>query len=316
MTAGPEAAEQLELVHAQLMYERWRREAHAERNRRLLGRCRQARALELQNAALRDRLRQAARDHDELRAALQRERPPAAPGPAPPEREARLEAALHAEREARARAEAALHEAERARACDAAELQRTRGESFEAARHVEALARAALAAERRAEHVRRLRRELLVLAERETRLGEATRAAAAAGAAGHAERAAADERALRAACARAEADAAASTSRADAAAARAHELEAALAARDAVVAELKRATRHAAEEHAAELRAMRDKYEALMRVVRAAEARSLERLAGAPGPRAPPTLDGVAGAGAPRSRRPLEPDAEPSPADG
>lgn len=46
---GAELGEQLALLHAQLLYERWRREAHAERNRRLLGRCRQARALELQN---------------------------------------------------------------------------------------------------------------------------------------------------------------------------------------------------------------------------------------------------------------------------
>ncbi|XP_013170334.1 PREDICTED: uncharacterized protein LOC106119745, partial [Papilio xuthus] len=66
--ADSELAEQLALAHAQLLHERWRREAHAERNRRLLGRCRQARALELQNAALRDQLRAAHLERDELRA--------------------------------------------------------------------------------------------------------------------------------------------------------------------------------------------------------------------------------------------------------
>lgn len=39
--AGGELAEALALTHAALMFERWRREAHAERCRRLLGRCRQ-----------------------------------------------------------------------------------------------------------------------------------------------------------------------------------------------------------------------------------------------------------------------------------
>nr|XP_049697516.1 hamartin [Helicoverpa armigera] len=258
-------SEQLALAHAQLMYERWRRDAHAERNRRLLGRCRQVRALELHNAALADRARAAARERDELRA---RPPPPAPPAPPAP---AALDAQLAAERAARHRAEAALREAEALRALDAAELQRARGESFEAARHVQALARAALAAERRAEHVRRLRRELLVLAEREARLGAAARGPAPAP----------EDRALRAALARAEAEAEASAARADAATARAHELEAALAARDATVAELKRAARLAAEEGAARLRATRDKYAALLRVLRATEARQLERLASA-----------------------------------
>lgn len=270
---GADLAEQLALAHAQLMYERWRRDAHAERNRRLLGRCRHMRALELQNAALHERLRAATRERDELRARV-RDPPPAPPAPAPaPDASAGLEAELAEERAARLRAEAALREAEAQRALDAAELQRTRGESFEAARHVEALARAALAAERRAEHVRRLRRELLVLAEREARLSAAARGAAAQAAP------APDDRALRAAWARAEAEAEAQTVRAEAATARAHELEAALAAREAAVAELKRATRHAAEEGAARLQALRDKYAALLRVVRAGEARQLERLA-------------------------------------
>ncbi|CAH2055577.1 unnamed protein product, partial [Iphiclides podalirius] len=208
-----ELAEQLALAHAQLLYERWRREAHAERNRRLLGRCRQARALELQNAALRERLRAAQLERDERRARLREAPPPAAAG-AQPEREAQLEAALEAESGARLRAEAALHEARAQRALDAAELQRTRGESFEAARHVEALARATVATERRADHVRRLRRELLVLAEREARLGEAARAAAQQAGGALAERAAAEERALRAALGRAEAEAEAAAGRA------------------------------------------------------------------------------------------------------
>ncbi|KAL0830233.1 hypothetical protein ABMA28_003680 [Loxostege sticticalis] len=276
---GAELGEQLALLHAQLLYERWRREAHAERNRRLLGRCRQARALELQNQALRERARAIQRERDELRARLARD-PPAAPlaaaAAAAAEREARLEAALAEERVARLRAEAALHEAEAQRAKDAAELRRTRGESHEAARHVEALARAALAAERRAECVRRLRRELLVLGEREARLAGAARAGALRAGAGDG---GAELRALRAACARAEAEAEAATARAEAAGARAHELEAALAARDAAAGELRRAARQAAEEGAARLRAAQDKYAALLRVVRAQEARRLERLA-------------------------------------
>ncbi|XP_072945588.1 uncharacterized protein [Epargyreus clarus] len=286
-----ELAEQLALVHAQLMYERWRREAHAERNRRLLGRCRKARALELQSAALRERLRAVQRERDELRVRLARDPPPAPAAPA--DRELRLEAALADETAARLRAEAALREMEAQRALDAAELQRSRGESFEAARHVEALTRAALAADRRAEHVRRLRRELLVLAEREARLSAEVRAAAGAGAAeaaagAAAERAAGEERALRAALARAEGEAEARGARAEAAAARAHELEGALAARDACVAELKRGARLAAEEHAARMRALHDKYAALLRVVRTSEARRLERLAGAGGAAAGP----------------------------
>ncbi|XP_045778729.1 hamartin isoform X2 [Maniola jurtina] len=270
-----EPAEQLALLHAQLMFERWRREAHAERNRRLLGRCRQARALELQNATLRERLRAAAAERDELLRRLARPAPPAA---VPAERELRLEAALAEEGAARLRAEAALRESEAARARDAAELRRSRGESWEAARHVEALARAALAAERRAEHVRRLRRELLVLAEREARLGGALRGA---GGGMDAARAASEARALRAAAARAEAEAETARAAAEAAGARAHELEAALAAREAAVAELRRGARAAAEEAGARQRALQDKCAALARAVRAGEARRLERLAGA-----------------------------------
>ncbi|XP_013171368.1 PREDICTED: hamartin-like [Papilio xuthus] len=307
--ADSELAEQLALAHAQLLHERWRREAHAERNRRLLGRCRQARALELQNAALRDQLRAAHLERDELRARL-RDTPAlpahAAAAAAAGEREAQLQAALADQTAARLRAEAALHEAEERRALDVAELQRTRGESFEAARHVEMLARTALAAERRAEHVRRLRRELLVLAEREARLSEAARAAIGVTSGAAAERNASEERALRAALARAEAEADANAARAEAAVARAHELETTLSARDAALAELRRALRHAGEEHAARQRALQDKYAALLCIVRTGESRKLELLAGEGGEGGGAARGGprAGGAGGPLAARP------------
>jgi tuberous sclerosis protein 1 len=44
--------EQLTLLNIQLQFERHRREAHAERNRRLLGKSRTNRALEEHNSAL------------------------------------------------------------------------------------------------------------------------------------------------------------------------------------------------------------------------------------------------------------------------
>ncbi|XP_011314218.1 hamartin [Fopius arisanus] len=50
---------QLQMMQMQLLFERQRREVHAERNRRLLGKLRDSRALEEQNAALTDRLRMA-----------------------------------------------------------------------------------------------------------------------------------------------------------------------------------------------------------------------------------------------------------------
>ncbi|CAB3246940.1 unnamed protein product [Arctia plantaginis] len=275
-----ELTEQLAFAHAQLMYERWRRDAHAERNRRLLGRCREVRALELQNAALAERVRALTRERDELRARSQRAQP--APPPLPPPARldtdaaagSGLEGALFEERAARLHAEAAQREAEQARELDAAELQRTRGESFEAARHVESLARAALAAERRAEHVRRLRRELLVLAEREARLVAATRAPAATCA-----RPEPDLRAYRAALARAEAEAESAMARSELLAARTHDLENTLGARDQALVELKRQMRAQAEESATRQRALQDKYAALLRVLRASDARALERLA-------------------------------------
>lgn len=276
--SGTDSSEHAAFLHAQLMYERWRRDVHAERNRRLLGRCRQVRALELRNQALGDRVRALTRERDELRARTADPAPSAsASACAAAESLAAATAAtaeLAEERAARLRAEAALHEARTARALDAADLQRQRAESFETARHVEALARAALAAERRAEYVRRLRRELLMLSEREARLAAAVRAPAA-------PRPPLDERALRAACARAESEMEAAVARAEAATARAHELETALAGREAALAELKRSSRAAAEESAARVRAMRDKYSALLRVVRATEARRLEWLAAA-----------------------------------
>lgn len=287
-TCSSSGDDQVALLHAQLMYERWRREAHAERNRRLLGRCRQVRALELRNQALAERVRALTRERDELRACALRDPPPPPPPPADPL------AALHEERAARLRAEAALHEAEAMRAHETAELQRQRGDAFEVARHVDALARAALAAERRAEHVKRLRRELLVLAEREARLSEAvreaTRPAAPRPAAPRPAAPRPDERSARAALARAEAEAEAATARAELAAARAHELETTLAARDAAIGELKRATRAAAEEGAARLQALQDKYSSLLRLLRAADARQLELRAEQPPPpaRAPP----------------------------
>lgn len=46
------AKEQLVLLHMQLQFERHRREVHAERNRRLLGKSRTNRALEEHNSAL------------------------------------------------------------------------------------------------------------------------------------------------------------------------------------------------------------------------------------------------------------------------
>lgn len=272
-----ELAEQLALAHAQLAYERWRRDVHAERNRRLLGRCREVRALELRAAALAERVRALTRERDELRARSQRA--PPAPPPAPradADAPSGLEAALLEERSARLRAEAALREAEQCRALDAAELQRTRGESFEAARHVESLARAALAAERRAEHVRRLRRELLALAEREARLAAAARAPAASA------RPEPDLRAHRAQLARAEAEAEAAGARAELMAARVHDLEGALGARDATLTELKRLMRAESEESATRLRSVQDKYTATLRVLRATEARALECRAQAP----------------------------------
>ena len=43
---------QLQLLHIQLLYERHKREIHAERNRRLLGKAKRVKALEEQNSAM------------------------------------------------------------------------------------------------------------------------------------------------------------------------------------------------------------------------------------------------------------------------
>lgn len=47
---------QLQLLHTQLLYERHKREIHAERNRRLLGKAKQVKALEEQNLAIKDQM--------------------------------------------------------------------------------------------------------------------------------------------------------------------------------------------------------------------------------------------------------------------
>lgn len=47
---------QVALLHNQLLFERYKREVHAERNRRLLGKAKKARALEEQNIAMKDQL--------------------------------------------------------------------------------------------------------------------------------------------------------------------------------------------------------------------------------------------------------------------
>ncbi|GAB6021960.1 hamartin, variant 2 [Chamberlinius hualienensis] len=48
---------QLQLLHAQLMYERNKREIHAERNRRLLGKAKHSKVLEEQNYAIKDQMK-------------------------------------------------------------------------------------------------------------------------------------------------------------------------------------------------------------------------------------------------------------------
>ncbi|PNF26098.1 hypothetical protein B7P43_G04921 [Cryptotermes secundus] len=58
--------EQLTLLNIQLQFERHRREAHAERNRRLLGKSRSNRALEEHNSALRDQLSLLQKDIENL----------------------------------------------------------------------------------------------------------------------------------------------------------------------------------------------------------------------------------------------------------
>ncbi|XP_015607620.1 hamartin [Cephus cinctus] len=64
--------QQLQLMQMQLQFERQRREVHAERNRRLLGRLRDSRALEEHNSALTDMLRTAEKEVDALKNELER----------------------------------------------------------------------------------------------------------------------------------------------------------------------------------------------------------------------------------------------------
>ncbi|XP_059612459.1 hamartin isoform X2 [Phlebotomus argentipes] len=66
--------EQIQLLTLQLQYERHRREVHAERNRRLLGRNRSNLALELQNETLRRQIAQLANDYTLLQATFKSSR--------------------------------------------------------------------------------------------------------------------------------------------------------------------------------------------------------------------------------------------------
>ncbi|XP_014474837.1 PREDICTED: hamartin [Dinoponera quadriceps] len=69
----PTCANQLlQLMQMQLQFERQRREVHAERNRRLLGKLRDSRASEEHNLALTDRLKMVEREMEELKAQLER----------------------------------------------------------------------------------------------------------------------------------------------------------------------------------------------------------------------------------------------------
>lgn len=280
--------EQLALTHAQLMHERWRREAHAERNRRLLGRCRRARALELENVSLRDNLRHLTRERDELRSrrpAMHAAPASSAPSPAP------------VDEAAAARAAAALAAAEAGRLEAQEESRRLRAALAETSRRLERAEGAESRAERHAAAAKALRVELLLSTERETALR--TSAAAAASAAALERRS--DDRLLRqyrAEEARLRAAATAASHRAGLLAAREAELEAALGARESALSRAEASARAADERHAAQLQAVQDKYCAMMHVLRRAEMRRLEVSAlqtvqpGLPSPpsRAPPEL--------------------------
>ncbi|XP_066601803.1 hamartin [Prorops nasuta] len=65
------ASQLLQIMQMQLQFERQRREVHDERNRRLLGKLRDSRALEEHNHALTDRLRLFEKEIDELKADLE-----------------------------------------------------------------------------------------------------------------------------------------------------------------------------------------------------------------------------------------------------
>lgn len=64
--------QQLQLMQMQLLFERQRREVHAERNRRLLGKLRDSRALQEQNAALKDQLSETTADLESLKSQIDR----------------------------------------------------------------------------------------------------------------------------------------------------------------------------------------------------------------------------------------------------
>ncbi|XP_075228595.1 tuberous sclerosis 1 protein hamartin isoform X2 [Lycorma delicatula] len=66
--------DQLVLLNLQLQFERHRREVHAERNRRLLGKSRNNRALEEYNSALRDQVALLQHDKDSIREELEKHR--------------------------------------------------------------------------------------------------------------------------------------------------------------------------------------------------------------------------------------------------
>ncbi|XP_011861263.1 PREDICTED: hamartin isoform X2 [Vollenhovia emeryi] len=66
------ANQSLQLMQMQLQFERQRREVHAERNRRLLGKLRDSRASEEHNLALTERLKMIEKEVDELKTQLER----------------------------------------------------------------------------------------------------------------------------------------------------------------------------------------------------------------------------------------------------
>lgn len=62
--------DQIQLIHLQLQYERYRREMHAERNRRLLGKSRTNTALQMENEKLKEQKEKLSRDFEKLTANL------------------------------------------------------------------------------------------------------------------------------------------------------------------------------------------------------------------------------------------------------
>lgn len=66
------AYQQFQLMRMQLLFERQRREVHAERNRRLLGKLRDSKALEESNCALTNQLRMAVEDIESLKSEIEK----------------------------------------------------------------------------------------------------------------------------------------------------------------------------------------------------------------------------------------------------